>query len=64
MSKKLFIVLFILILMIIENNITINKIQTKITDLDREILTLQYENIELRKRIEKIKFRSVFWGAE
>lgn len=64
MSKKLFIVLFILILMIIENNITINKIQTKITDLDREISTLQYENIELRKRIEKIKFRSVFWGAE
>ena len=64
MSKKLFIVLFILILMIIENNITINKIQTKITDLDREILTLQYENIELRKRIEKIKFRSVIWGAE
>ena len=64
MSKKLFIVLFILILMIIENNITINKIQTKITDLDREISTLQYENIELRKRIEKIKFRSVIWGAE
>jgi cell division protein FtsL len=64
MSKKLFIVLFILILMIIENNITINKIQTKIIDLDREISTLQYENIELRKRIEKIKFRSVIWGAE
>lgn len=56
------IILFILMLLIIQNVISINNFQSKITELELKISTLEYKNFELSEHIKKIKFKSVIWS--
>ena len=57
------IVLFVLMLLIIQNVISFNNFQSKITELELKISTLEYKNFELSEQIRKIKFKSVIWSA-
>ena len=57
------IILFVLMLLIIQNVIAINNFQSKITELELKISTLEYKNFELSEQIRKIKFKSVIWSA-
>ena len=57
------IILFVLMLLIIQNVIAINNFQSKITELELKISTLEYKNFELSEQIKKIKFKSVIWSA-
>jgi len=56
------IILFVLMLLIIQNVIAINNFQSKITELELKISTLEYKNFELSEHIKKIKFKSVIWS--
>ena len=57
------IILFVLMLLIIQNVISFNNFQSKITELELKISTLEYKNFELSEQIRKIKFKSVIWSA-
>lgn len=57
------IILFVLMLLIIQNVISFNNFQSKITELELKISTLEYKNFELSEQIKKIKFKSVIWSA-
>jgi len=57
------IVLFVLMLLIIQNVISFNNFQSKNTELELKISTLEYKNFELSEQVKKIKFKSVIWSA-
>ena len=57
------IILFVLMLLIIQNVISFNNFQSKITELELKISTLEYKNFELSEQVKKIKFKSVIWSA-
>lgn len=57
------IILFVLMLLIIQNVISFNNFQSKITELELKISTLEYKNFELSEQVRKIKFKSVIWSA-
>lgn len=50
------IIFFVLIIIIIQNTISINHFQKKITDLEMSIKKLEYNELELREEIKRLKF--------
>lgn len=50
------IIFFVLIIIIIQNTISINHFQKKIIDLEMSIKKLEYNEVELREEIKRLKF--------